>query len=282
MNDQSAFAQENLTTKDEHEEVFFATSPEGMHDVLPSDHEYFTFIKKVVRHRSRQSGFTRISTPLLERAETYKKAFPEELDKVNRGMFTMRDTDGNDMVLRSGATVGIARAYIEHKFAEMPQPIELYYIDTFARDVKTKAGQYKQFNQFGFEVIGESDPALDAQVIYTAHKINEDLGIDKSLRLKITNLGDDTTQQQYIDALKNYYIGKDRSLCFDCQDWMSKDPLQLLSCHEEDCMILKELAPKIDQFWTPETRQYHDMLKRSLDELGVPFEEDLYVVRTLH
>ena len=44
------------------EEEFFPTSPEGMHDILPDDHEYFTYMKKVVRHRCRQAGFRRITT----------------------------------------------------------------------------------------------------------------------------------------------------------------------------------------------------------------------------
>ncbi|PIQ77840.1 histidine--tRNA ligase [Candidatus Peregrinibacteria bacterium CG11_big_fil_rev_8_21_14_0_20_41_10] len=264
------------------EEEFFPTSPEGMHDILPDDHEYFTYMKKVVRHRCRQAGFRRITTPMLERAETYKKALPEGIDKVNRGMFGMRDTDGNDLVLRSSGTVGIARAYVEHAFEQMPQPIELYYIETFARDTKIKPGQYKQFTQFGFEVIGESDPALDAQVIYTAHKINQDFGIAKNLRLQINNLGDEETQKEYKDALRNYYMGKERSLCFDCQEWMEKDPLQLLSCMEEDCVILKELAPKIDQYWNEQSKEYHASLMRFLDELGIEYTNNLHLVRKLH
>ena len=32
-------------------------NPKGVHDVLPKDHEYQTYVKKVVRHRARQAGF---------------------------------------------------------------------------------------------------------------------------------------------------------------------------------------------------------------------------------
>jgi len=41
-------------------------TPKGVHDILPEDHEYYTFIKKVVRHRLRQAGFKRISTPIFD------------------------------------------------------------------------------------------------------------------------------------------------------------------------------------------------------------------------
>lgn len=264
------------------EEKIFMTSPEGMHDVLPSDHEYMTYIKKVVRHRCRQAGYRRITTPLFERADTYRKALQEEMEMVDRGMYGLRDTDGNDMVVRSSGTVGIARAYVEHELDEMPQPIELYYIEEFARDTKVRPGSYRQFHQFGFEVIGESDPALDAQVIYTAHQINQDLGIAKNLVLQINNLGDEETQANYRDALRNYYIGKERSLPFEAQEWLEKDPLQILSFTDEDSLILRELAPKIDDYRTPEAQQYHESLLKFLDELGVEYEYNPYLVRTLH
>src|SRR5210317_1197826 len=105
-----------------------AISPTGMHDILPKNHDFFNLVKKVIRHRCRQSGFRRITTPIFERTETIKKAFLESSDMVERSLYTLRDPDGEDLVVRPSNTIGIARAYAEHNFKDYPQPVSLYYI----------------------------------------------------------------------------------------------------------------------------------------------------------
>ena len=62
------------------------THPQGFKDVLPDDHIYNTFIKKVVRHRCRQSGYRRLTTPIFESAELLKNgvATGEKVTKLLR------------------------------------------------------------------------------------------------------------------------------------------------------------------------------------------------------
>jgi histidyl-tRNA synthetase len=45
-----------------------------MQDLLPENHKYFTFLKKVFRHEFRTNGFRRISTPILEKKELFVRA----------------------------------------------------------------------------------------------------------------------------------------------------------------------------------------------------------------
>jgi histidyl-tRNA synthetase len=44
-----------------------------MEDILPDEHKYFTFLKKVFRHELRKNGFRRISTPILEKKELFSE-----------------------------------------------------------------------------------------------------------------------------------------------------------------------------------------------------------------
>src|SRR3989338_4542060 len=151
--------------------------PKGVHDILPGDHEYFTFIKKVVRHRARQSGFRRISTPIFEFTDVFKRSIGDDTDIVEKEMYTFEDRKGRSLTLKPEGTAGVVRAYIQHGMHTWPQPVELYYIEPHFRYDRPQRGRYRQFLQFGFEVIGEGDPALDAQIIFLAHQINTDLGI---------------------------------------------------------------------------------------------------------
>jgi len=257
-------------------------APKGTHDLLPEDHQYFTMIKKVVRHRARQSGFQRISTPVFESTEVFTRGIGDSTDIVEKEMFSFSSKDGKkNYSLKPESTAGVVRAYIEHGMVSLPQPVQLYYIEPHFRYDKPQKGRYRQFHQLGFEIIGEADPALDVQVINLACKINQDLEIADLLTLQINSIGCKKCRTKYIDDLKNFYYGKERSLCFDCKDRLEKNPLRLLDCKEEDCQILAKMAPKMDKALCPDCQEYHKNVKEFLDELKIPYEENPNLVRGL-
>ncbi len=256
-------------------------TPPGIHDVLPKDHEYHTFIKKVVRHRARQAGFRRITTPVLEATDVFDRSIGEDTDIVQKEMYTFEDKGGRSMTLKPEGTAGVVRAYIQHGLKQWPQPVELYYIEPHFRYDRPQKGRYRMFWQFGFEIIGESDPALDVQCIYLAYKIFEDLGVGDKFTLQLNNIGSSKSREKYREALVNYYIGKERSLCEDCQRRMETNPMRLLDCKEEDCQILAELAPKFEQFRTKEDVEFYDKVKEFLEELEMDYVENPRLVRGL-
>ena len=256
--------------------------PKGVHDVLPEDHRFFTMIKKVVRHRARQSGFCRISTPVFEDTGVFQRGIGASTDIVEKEMFTFPSKDGSKSYsLKPEGTAGVVRAYIEHGMSSLPQPVQLYYIEPHFRYDQPQKGRYRQFHQFGFELIGESDPALDAQIINLAQKINQDLEIADRFVLQINSLGCQKCRSQYIEDLKNFYYGKERSLCFSCKDRLEKNLLRLLDCKEEDCQILAKMAPKMDNALCSECKEYHKNVLEFLDELNINYEQNLTLVRGL-
>ena len=256
-------------------------TPPGIHDVLPKDHEYHTFIKKVVRHRARQAGFRRITTPLLEYTQVFDRGIGEDTDIVEKEMYTFPDKGERSMPLKPAGTAGVVRAYIQHGMKTWPQPVELFYIEPHFRYDRPQKGRYRMFWQFGFEIIGESDPALDVQCIFLGKKIFEDLGIWDRFTLQINNIGSAKSREKYKEGLVNYYVGKERSLCESCGNRLHKNPLRLLDCKEEDCKILAELAPKFDQFRSKEDEEFHAKVKEFLDELGMEYVENDRLVRGL-
>src|SRR3989338_7675746 len=85
----------------------------GVHDILPQDHEYHTYVKKVVRHRARQAGFRRISTPIFEYTEVFKRSIGEESDIVSKEMYTFEDRKGRSLTLKPEGTAGGGRSDIQ-------------------------------------------------------------------------------------------------------------------------------------------------------------------------
>ncbi len=256
-------------------------SPKGVHDILPDDHLYFSFIKKVVRHHCRRAGFRRISTPIFEDVEVFTRSIGSTSDIVEKEMFLFESKGGKKFALRPEGTAGVVRAYLEHGMSNLPKPVEFYYIEPFFRYNRPQKGRYRQFHQFGFEVIGESDPAIDAQVIYIAHRINEDLGIADRLTLQLNTIGSQEDRKKYKEDLINYYTGKERSLCEDCKRRMHENPMRLLDCKEEDCQILASMAPKLESVLSDESKEHFSLLQEYLEELGIKYELNPTLVRGL-
>lgn len=256
-------------------------SPKGVHDVLPDDHLYFSFIKKVVRHRCREAGYRRITTPMFENVDVFIHSVGETSDVVEKEMYVFESKGGKKMALKPEGTAGVVRAYLEHGMQQLPQPVELYYIEPHFRYNRPQKGRYRQFHQYGVELIGEADPAIDAQIIYLAHKINQDLGIADRLDLQLNTIGCPDCRKQYKEDLINFYTGKERSLCKDCQNRMHKNPLRLLDCKEEDCQILASMAPKFENVIDESCKEHYELTKEYLDELKVPYTENSSLVRGL-
>jgi len=256
-------------------------TPKGMPDILPTDHEYQTFIKKIARHRGRQAGFRRITTPMVEFTELFKLGIGETSDIVSNELYTFEDKKGRSMALKPESTVGVCRAYIQNNMKDWPQPVELYYIDPHFRYDKPQSGTYRQFWQLGFEILGEKDPALDAQAIYLAYKILQDLGIAHTFKLQINNIGDIESRKQYIEVLREYYYGKERYLSEEDKARLEKNPLRILDSQHEDTVILNQSAPKLKDFLSQECKDFDLEVKEYLTALGIEFEENPTLVRGL-
>ncbi len=246
-----------------------------------------TYIKKAVRHRARQAGYRRIDTPMFENRAIFERGIGEHTDIVEKELFVVsgphasQKEDGIEFALRPEFTAGICRSYIEQGMQQMPQPVELYSIGKCFRHDRPQKGRYRQFHQFDFEVIGLKDPSLDAQVVHVLSKILSDLRILDRLNLQINNIGTAENRATYIQALKDYFIGKERNLPELDRSRLASNPLRLLDSKEEDTQILLKSAPTLDQFVDDESKRYHALVLEYLTELDIHFTENTGLVRGL-
>ncbi|MBU0767273.1 histidine--tRNA ligase [Patescibacteria group bacterium] len=260
-------------------------TPKGTHDVLPEDHQYMTYIKKAVRHRARQAGYKRIDTPMFENKAIFERGIGEHTDIVEKELFLVTSKQKEDeeakFALRPEFTAGICRSFIEHGMQQLPQPVELYAIGQCFRHDRPQKGRYRQFHQFNMEVIGLKDPSIDAQLILVLAKIFGDIKILDRLELNINNIGTAENRAAYTEALKDFFIGKERNLPELDQARLQTNPLRLLDSKEEDTQILLKNAPAMDQFLDDESKEYHKTVLEYLDELDIKYVENPTLVRGL-
>ena len=260
-------------------------TPKGTHDVLPEDQQYHTYIKKAVRHRARQAGYKRIDTPIFENRAVFDRGIGEHTDIMEKEIFTVvrkgEKEKHDEWALRPEFTAGICRSYIEHGMQQLPQPVQLYAFGPCFRYDRPQKGRYRQFYQFDFEVIGISDPSLDAQLIQVITKIYSDIQILDRLDLQINNIGNAENRLEYEQALKDFFVGKERNLPEVDRKRLETSPLRLLDSKEEDTHILLKGAPTMDQFLSKESKEFHEKLIDYLTEYGITYTENPNLVRGL-
>jgi histidyl-tRNA synthetase len=255
-------------------------SPRGTADILPADQPYWRFIEEKIARICQLYGYHRIDTPVFEDAGLFVRGVGEETDIVQKEMYVFEDRGGNKLTLKPEGTASVCRAYLEHGMPSLPAPVKLFYISASYRYERPQAGRYREFHQFGFEAIGDSDPALDAEVIDMAWQLYISLGISQ-LHLKLNSIGCRTCRPQYLAKLKEYFRGQQADLCQDCRNRLEHNTLRLLDCKNPRCQKLADAAPKSIENLCTDCQTHFDQLKKYLDGLGLPVEIDHCLVRGL-
>lgn len=259
------------------------TSPIGTYDLLPIHHHYFNFVKSILKYRFRQAGFKRIDLPVFEDAELFHESLGVETDIIKRELFTFDDPRGkNSYSLRPELTTGIVRAFIEHEMYKDALPVELYSIGRCFRFERPQSRTKREFRQIGCEILGETDPAIDAQIIYLGYKILSDLNIIDRCELKINTIGNKEDRAKFLSALENFYSGKERSLSPQSREKLEqKKYLELLNPLTENEEILASMAPKITDYLSPQSKAFFEQMLTYLNSFGIEYTMSPGLVRPL-
>jgi histidyl-tRNA synthetase len=225
-------------------------------------------------------GYERIDVPAFEDARLFSRSVGEETDIVEKEMYTFEDRGGNKVTLLPEGTAPICRAYVEHGLHNLPQPVKLYYLVSVFRYERPQAGRYRQHHQFGYEAIGDDDPALDAEVIAMAWQFFQSLGLGH-LSINLNSIGCKACRPKYLAVLKDYYANYVDDLCSDCKTRLKKNTLRLLDCKKAACQQIADAAPRSADYLCPQCDEHFNQLKRYLDLLGLPFEINHRLVRGL-
>ncbi|MBZ9572308.1 histidine--tRNA ligase [Patescibacteria group bacterium] len=255
-------------------------APTGMHDILLTEQRYFRKIYSVVENIANFYRFEKIDTPILEERELFSKGVGISTDIVQKQMYTLRTRGGDYLALRPEGTAPVVRAYIEQGMQNLPQPVKLWYFGPFFRYEKPQAGRLRQFHSFGFEVLGEENPVIDAQIIQIFYNILKNLKF-KNLIVEVNSIGDSQCRPYYKKLLVSYLRSREVSLCSNCRRRLRESPLRILDCKEEKCQPIKSQAPQIIDHLCNECHSHFREVLEFLDELGLPYQLNPYLVRGL-
>jgi histidyl-tRNA synthetase len=183
--------------------------PPGMRDMLPDDMERFRLIEGAFRSACLGWGYLEVRTPTIERLHLFTAAgtlSPQMLDRV----YSFLDWDGwsgERVVLRPDSTIPVARLYTEHLASTsrsagpealvepalseakgragheaLPTRVaKLFYVQSVLRF--SEGGDSREDWQCGAELIGDTCPLGDMELILIACEVLKGLGLTPEIKL---------------------------------------------------------------------------------------------------
>ena len=253
----------------------------GTMDILPDETPLFRYIEGIMREEAEKYGYGEIRTPTFENTELFVRGVGDTTDVVQKEMYTFADRDeGRSISLRPEGTASVARAIIENGKCSDTMPLKFYYIISCFRHEKPQAGRSREFFQFGTEMFGSENPAADATAIALANSVIKRLGLN-NVKLHINSIGCKECRPNYRSALVSYFESHKEKLCDTCKERLVKNPLRLLDCKNPDCHEIAKDAPKTVEHLCPDCEEKFNMLKASLDAMGIEYVVDSSIVRGL-
>ena len=256
--------------------------PRGTRDFLFDEMKERKEVEKVLRKTFESYAFREIKTPLFEDLKLFTT---KSGDEIVDQLYNFKDKSDRDITLRPEITAPVARLYL-NELSMTAKPIKLYYYGSCFRYERPQKGRFRQFWQFGCELIGAKSPQGEAEVISLCNKALSNLNINAEIN--INHLGiirglfqhfqiSDETQTEIItiidkgdkDLLKNSLTGPD-SLIKD--EVLSEKLLKLIDI-VGTCEILGDIEDLIKDY--PECKDSFNQLKE-LTEILDAYNVDNY------
>jgi len=153
--------------------------PRGTRDFLPDEMEARRTIEQRMREVARRWGYREVCTPEFEDLELFTmrsgKGIIEE-------MYIFEDKGGRKLALRPEITAAVIRMYI-NEAKVTPKPLRWCYFADCFRYERPQKGRYRQFWQFGVELIGADTALADAEAIMLAADLLDATGVTYDLKV---------------------------------------------------------------------------------------------------
>ena len=150
------------------------TRPRGTRDFLFEEMRQRKQAESTLRKIFESYVYQEIKTPLFEELKLFTTKSGEEI--VDQ-LYNFKDKSDRDLTLRPEITAPVARLYLNELEKTAVKPIKLYYYGSCFRYERPQKGRFRQFWQFGCELIGAKTPQGEAEVIALCSDAINSLGI---------------------------------------------------------------------------------------------------------
>ena len=156
----------------------------GFRDFYPEDLTLRNHIFATWRSVAGRYGFEEYDGPPLESLEMYTK---KSGDEIVQQLYTFRDKGDRDVALRPEMTPTLARM-VAARAQALKKPIRWFSIPQLFRYERQQRGRLREHFQLNMDIIGESGPLADAELMAAAVDIMRAFGLGpKDVQLRISD-----------------------------------------------------------------------------------------------
>jgi len=257
------------------------TKPRGTRDFLPEDMEQRRYIESIMRDIVKKWGYREIMTPTFEHLDLFTLKSGETI--VDE-LYNFTDKGNREMALRPELTAPVMRMYT-NELQATSKPLKLYYFENCFRYERPQKGRYREFWQFGVELIGSKKEDADAEVIALAMSILDAIEVNGTLNvghlgvirhiLKELDTEHQSNIMRYVD--KKDDTGLDDYLeNINATASLRRNLFELISIQGDDALEkAKEVVGDIEEL------QYFKNVLNILDIYEIPYNIDFGIARGL-
>lgn len=153
--------------------------PRGTRDFLPDEAWRRGAARRAMQRVLERWGYQEIATPTFEHLELFTLKSGES---VLEEIYSFKDKGSRDLALRPELTAPVMRMYVS-ELQNAPKPQRLYYYGSCFRYERPQRGRFREFWQFGAELIGGSRPDSEAEVIAIADNMLRSVNIQGDIHV---------------------------------------------------------------------------------------------------
>ena len=158
--------------------------PRGTRDFTPDVMSRRLAFESLLESKALSHGFKRVQTPIFETLDLFTaKSGPG----VVKQLYAFQDKSDRALTLRPELTAPVMRMVSEEMRA-YPKPLRLSYFGQCFRYEESKKGRYREFFQYGAELIGASGPLAEAEVVALAIAMLDGCGL-QDYEVRIGHVG---------------------------------------------------------------------------------------------
>jgi histidyl-tRNA synthetase len=223
-----------------------------------------------------QHGYEEIKTPTFEFAALFDRSIGETTDIVEHEIYRF-EVNKKVYALKPEGTASVLRAFIENR---LPLPARFLYIWNMYRRERPQKGRYREFLQIGIELLGESKPFYDAEIIDQGKRYLDLIGA-KDYYIELNSIGCPECRNLYREKLTIHLEPQLTHLCADCQRRFERNFLRIFDCKKDGCQTIYEKAPKITDNLCEECNEHYTQVKCYLAIFGIDYTDNKKLVRGL-
>ncbi|MHC1601606.1 MAG: histidine--tRNA ligase [Methermicoccaceae archaeon] len=153
--------------------------PRGTRDFYPEEMEKRRALEQKMRRTAESWGYGEVATPTFEHLELFTLRSGEA---IKNEIYAFSDKSERKLALRPELTAPAVRMYVDG-MQRAPKPLRLYYFGNCFRYERPQKGRFREFWQFGVELIGGRRIYADAENMALAHAMLSASGLSTKLRV---------------------------------------------------------------------------------------------------